>query len=205
MWPIGDYERLVSEIKRREEPDISVTFGVLIADYRQQRSREYILNYLDRFDTISGKFINFYLPGYIDDDNFANENRIEIKNKNFYFDARMYLNFLDKLEADFKIKYPYNPELILLEYNNGHFRDTKRIVIDLDREGGDVQNAGDLFQSIFEIAKRNVDICDFSKELMWTEIKGGLFDKIVDSIGINALTNVNLVRTEAERFRIVRK
>jgi hypothetical protein len=47
MWPLGSYDRMVHEIKRRENRDIPVTFGILIADYRQQINREYILNYIE--------------------------------------------------------------------------------------------------------------------------------------------------------------
>ncbi len=205
MWPIGDFDRLVNEIKRREEPDYPVTFGVLIADYRQQRCREYMLNYIERFDTVSGKYINFYLPGYIDDDHFANENKISIGSKNYYFDSQIYIRFLDKLEIDFGIQYTYNPELILFEYDRGHFGTSKRIVIELDRNGNDIQNVGQLFENVFDIAKQKVRIEEFSKDLSMRDIKAGLFDKLVDSIGINALNNVNLIRTELGRYKIVGK
>lgn len=51
MWPLGQYDRLVHEIKRREDNSIPVTFGLLIADYNQQTCREYILNYIDNLTT----------------------------------------------------------------------------------------------------------------------------------------------------------
>lgn len=35
MWPLGYYDRIVHDIEERENRDIPLTFGILIADYRQ--------------------------------------------------------------------------------------------------------------------------------------------------------------------------
>lgn len=79
------------------------------------------------------------MPGYIDDDNFPTENKLIIKDKNYYFDGQLYHEFLRSLNSDFGIAYSYNPVLILFEYDNGHFGKAKRVEIDLDRNGSDIQ------------------------------------------------------------------
>lgn len=91
MWPLGEYERLVHEIKRRENSDISITFGLLIVDYRQQLNREYILNYINRFNYKSNKYINFYLPGYYEEEIYGSEQTIKINAKKYYFSDEMFV------------------------------------------------------------------------------------------------------------------
>ena len=65
MELITDFGELSKRIlKKHEDEDSCVTMGILVADYRQSEAREYMLNYLRRFDMLSGKYIDFYLPGY---------------------------------------------------------------------------------------------------------------------------------------------
>lgn len=202
MWPLGQYERLVYEIKRRENNEIPVIFGLLVADFHQQKCKEYILNYIERFDYKSDQYINFYLPGYLEEDLFNNDEKITIKQKDFYFNRDTYLNFLDKLEVDFKIDYPYNPVLILMEYDRGNFNRTKRIIIELDSNGSDIKQVGEMFERIFEIAKEVVSINDFSKSLMKDGLKKGLLDKIIEGIDISYITAIYKNTKEINKYRI---
>ncbi|WP_148090740.1 hypothetical protein [Paenibacillus macerans] len=202
MWPLGQYERLVYEIRRRENNEIPVIFGLLVADFHQQKCKEYILNYIERFDYKSDQYINFYLPGYLEEDLFNNDEKITIKQKDFYFNRDTYLNFLDKLEVDFKIDYPYNPVLILMEYDRGNFNRTKRIIIELDSNGSDIKQVGEMFERIFEIAKEVVSINDFSKSLMKDGLKKGLLDKIIEGIDISYITAIYKNTKEINKYRI---
>lgn len=181
MWPIGKYERLVSEIKHRENKEIPITFGILIADYRQQKSREYILNYIDIYDMKSYKYINFYLPGYSTED-FSKKEFIKIKEKEYYFNFDWYLDFLRNLEIDFHISFPYKPMLILLEYDKGNFMNTDRIIIELDSNENDIEKVGELFEKIFEISKEFVSIKEISKKLCGQEFKNGIWDDVIKGI-----------------------
>lgn len=202
MWPLGQYDRLVHEIKRREDNSIPVTFGLLVADFNQQRCRDYILNYIDRFDYKSDRYINFYLPGYLEEDFHGNNEKITIKKKNYYFGREVYLKFLNKLEDDFMIDYPYNPVLILLEYARGHFSKTKRIIIELDSDGSDIKKAGELFEKIFEIAKKSVSIQDFSKSLQKNSLKQGILDRIIEGIDNSYLTAIYTQTKEVRKYKL---
>lgn len=202
MWPLGQYERIVHEIKRRENNDIPVTFGLLVADFHQQRSKEYILNYIDRFNYKSDRYINFYLPGYLEEDFYNHNENIVINQKPYYFNRVIYLEFLRKLEEDFGVDYPYNPVLILIEYDKGNFIKTKRIVIELDSNGSDIKQAGEMFEEIFKIAKENVSINDISKSLRLNELKGGLLEKIVQGIDLSYLTAIYDKAKEVSKYRL---
>lgn len=190
MIPLGDYSRLVNDIKKREDFDIPVTFGLLIADYDQQSSREYILNYIDRFNYKSGEYINFYLPGYFDNNIYKSKQIIKVAGKEYHFKREKYMEFLTKLETDFGLDYFYNPTLLLMEYKRGHFSKANSLIIELDDQGSDIRKTGKLFEKIFEIAKSNVDIKDFSTELMKNEFKDRLFDSIVSALNNNLITEV---------------
>lgn len=202
MWPLGQYERLVHEIKRRENRDIPITFGLLVADYQQQKCREYILNYIDRFNYKSDRYINFYLPGYLEENCYSTQQKITINKKDYFFNREIYLDFLCKLELDFRIDYPYNPVLILLEYDNGHFSKTRRIIIELDSNGSDIKQVGQVFEKIFEIAKENISINDFSKVLMKDELKGGLLNNIIDGIDNSYLTAIYNKAKDVKKYKL---
>lgn len=202
MWPLGQYERLVHEVKRRENPNIPITFGLLIADYRQQKCREYILNYIERFNYRSGKYINFYLPGYLEENIGSSDQKISLQQKEFYFNVDIYLDFLSHLEVDFGISYPYTPVLILLEYNKGHFKKAQKIVIELDSDGTEIKQTGKLFEEIFSIAKKYVSVSDISKALIKNEIKIGLLNSIVNGIGNSFLTTVYIKNNEIKKYKL---
>lgn len=190
MFPLGEYSRLVNDIKRRENPEIPITFGILIADFDQQSSREYILNYIDRFNYKSGECINFYLPGYFEENHYLSDQIIKISGKNYYFSRDKYMEFLNRLEIDFKFDFFYNPTLILMEYNSGNFSKANSIVIELDNQGSDIRKVGSFFEKIFEISKSYVDIHDFSKELKKSEIKNNLFNSILKILNNNLVTEI---------------
>lgn len=165
MWPLGSYDRMVHEIKRRENKDIPVTFGILIADYRQQINREYILNYIEQFNYKSDRYINFYLPGYLEQHLSDKNEKIIIDNKEYYFSVSIYNEFLRKLEQDFNIGYPYTPILLLIEYDKGHFNMSKKIRIELDNESTNIKKTGNLFEGIFSISQKEVSLKGIASNL----------------------------------------
>jgi hypothetical protein len=205
MWPLGEYHRFVHEIKRRENKEIPVTCGLLIADYRQQMSREYILNYINRFDYKSDKYINFYLPGYFEDSIYKSKNVIKIKDQNYYFNEEKYMEFLMKLEEDFEIDFAYNPRLVLMEYDRGHFNKSKRIIIELDSEGADIKRTGELFESIFDIAKKHVHLDDISKALRNQELQDGLFDRVLRVMDNKLIIEIADSCNKIRRYKTNRK
>ncbi|EHA1007028.1 hypothetical protein ACV30Q_15295 [Clostridium perfringens] len=200
MWPVGSYENMINDIKRGKEKDETITFGILIADYRQQLSREYILNYVDIFNEKSDRYINFYLPGYLEVEEV--KEAIVIEDKKYRFDYFEYKKFLQKLESDFEIEFPYNPVLILIEYKDGHFRKTSKLIIELDGESN-IKKTGDLFEILFEEAKKEVHLEDIKNGVRNRFIKNGLIDKIVDVWGNRIALLVNSGYKEIRKYKLV--
>ena len=63
----------------------------------------HILNYIERFHYKSGKYIDFYLPGYLEENSWGYQGKITIKGKEYFFNSQMYDEYLQKLENDFAV------------------------------------------------------------------------------------------------------
>lgn len=202
MWPLGTYDRMVYEIKNRENPDIPVTFGILVADCRQRLSKEYILNYINRFDYKSNRYINFYLPGYLEDKNDDDNEIIILNGKKYFFDSHLYEEFLLKLEMDFNIDYPYNPIPLLLEYNKGHFSKSKKICIELDGSSMNIKKTGEFFEKIFNQARKHVYLKDISDELTKKTLELGMLDRIVTAVDNKLISAIYSTSKDMVKYRI---
>lgn len=150
----------------------TATIGILIADYRQSESKEYIINYLREFDRLSGKHIDFYIPGY----KLKKEKDYSflwhffdttIQDEFVEFDAQSFEQATHEVECILGVEYTYNPMLILVEIDKkskSYFK--SRIVIELDdNESHSVRRAGKLFREIFKIAKQDNSIRNISGKL----------------------------------------
>ncbi len=201
MYPTGDFDRLKYEVMEWYNGDDPVAFGILIADYDQTLAREYILNYLNIFDNRSKKYIDFFIPGYSE---YETPKSIKLSRtgKKYFFDRSIFENFIEQFQRCFDYEYEFNPVLILVELKNKDFYNSKKIIIELDSDYNDVKHTGVLFQKIFNIAKKYVEIQDFSRELNYTYIKGALADSIVGAIDNSILTEINEQRKNIRRFKI---
>ena len=224
MELITTFESLAKKVLEKYD-NISVTMGILVADYRQSDAREYILNYLNRFDEKSGKFIDFYRPGYY---MYARESENEWRershqnmcisrhcssqepihinrlNEKYYFDDYLFEDFLREFERKTGITYTYSPMLILVEVNKavgyGAIEFQDKMVIDLD-DGTPrgIKRSGVLFEEIFEIARREVRMDRFRREIGMNYLKGNAVKMVV-----NALEG-NLIETMADTVEGVMK
>lgn len=63
MNPVRTFDQITQEILDKYDYK-TITVGILIADGNQTAARDYIINYMDKFDKESGKYIDFFVPGY---------------------------------------------------------------------------------------------------------------------------------------------
>ena len=61
--PVRTFDQITQEILDKYDYK-TITVGILIADGNQTAARDYIINYMDKFDKESGKYIDFFVPGY---------------------------------------------------------------------------------------------------------------------------------------------
>lgn len=217
MELVTDFETLSKNILKKYDAETCVTIGILIVDYRQSEAREYILNYMNRFDKLSGKYIDFYLPGYY---MFTEDSKDEWEKRQhynmcisrhcsmhepiyldrtgapYYFDDYLFEDFLREFNKKAGISYTYNPMLILIEVRKQRYRGQiqfqNRIVIELDENTPrGIRRSGQLFEAIFDIAKREMYLDRFRRELKIRYIKGNAVQKIASILDGNLLETVS--------------
>jgi hypothetical protein len=197
MLPVAGFEEIYNNVMSRYE-EIEVTIGILIVDARQQETKEFIVNYLDRFNELSGNYIDFFLPGYYIKKNkdckstWINNSKImeyytdtnclrkfgdDIE---YCFDPSVYKYLQDEIERKMDIPFSYSPRLILVEINkekcNGHLEYQDRLVIDLKESvQGEFDKVGQLFEELFELAKRNTGLRTYKIYF----IKGRITHKVI--------------------------
>jgi hypothetical protein len=209
MELVNNFEELVKEIlDKYKNIDIPITIGILVADYRQDIARQYMLNYLNMFDKKSGKYIDFYLPGYYmytgDTNNDWKERKhnnicisrhqtdepiyIVRTNEKYYFDEYLFDEFIRDMEKNMNVEYTYNPMLLLVEVNQkkgrSHLSFQRKMIIELDNtnQGKGIKRAGCLFDEIFRIAKREVNIDRFGNDIKLHYIKGSALSSIAKAL-----------------------
>lgn len=205
MFPTSTYARFQQEILDRysdyEETDF-VTFGILLADVRQTEAREYILNYLNRFDRRSGKFFDFFIPGY-DKHNHDYGESIKLRGTQYFFNSELFDEFCDNLENDFSIHYTFNPMLILMTMKKGYKGSAQYVIIELDEHGQHgVKRSGELFEALFEAARSGAQLNNLRNSLVKTYLKGNLLESITNAIAPNWLCEINKQASELKRYRI---
>ncbi len=214
MNPIGAYQTFYDELIRRYndygDHEI-ISFGILLADFRQQDAREYILNYLEDFDRESGKYFDFFIPGYIEEwsikwcksnAGILQGRDIKVRNTGYVFNYELFSDFYQNLDHQFGIKYTYNPMLILMSMERNYPGSARYIVIELDNIGKGIRRSGVLFERIFEIAKGDNSMEAFRKRCFYTFVQDDIVSTISSAIGIPWLEQIAKIGTECKRYRI---
>lgn len=207
MIPVKGIDAISKNVFQKYKHEDCITFGILVADYRQDEARQYIINYLDMFDQKSGKCIDFFVPGYYQysDSSVADYARqyhpnMEVRcgswyltptfsrnSKKYCFDQIVFEDFLRDLEYKMGIKYTYNPMLILVEVKKGRYREQiefqDRIVIELDDDTPrGLRRSGELFDAIFDFAKKEVGLDRYGEMVRVYYIKGNAVNRIARAL-----------------------
>lgn len=229
MNPVGTFDEICKKVLQKYEDDEVVTIGILIADWQQDEAKQYIIDYMDRFDRKSGKYIDFYIPGYYER---SNELNVEINKKYhpnsyvkwdnipddaafflrresipYYFDKFLFDDFIEEMEVRMGIRYTYNPLLLLVEADRrkerGQIEFQDKLVIELDEDTNrGLRHAGELFDRIFEIAKKEVNLDRLSSGVRMYYIKGKTVQKIIGALNGEWVESIADVASDVMRFRI---
>ena len=207
MYPVGSFERFTNdliEIYREYGENEFVTFGILIADSRQSDAKQYIINYIDIFNEESGRYYNFFIPGYVNEKLYDDSKKcFTLNNENYYFSYDKFKGFISMLGEIFGIEYTFNPMLILMSMIPGKTNTAEKIIIeldDVDRYG--IKRSGELFRTIFKFAKQSIMIEDFESMLQKTYIKGNWLDSFITAIGNKWLIELNSFNNGIKKYKI---
>lgn len=203
--PVSNNEELKKHAsKEYEHYDIPLTLGILIADYEQDLAKQYILNYLNIFDKKSGKYIDFYIPGYSHSSNCDSYELplSNLKGNKYHFSRSDFNKFIMILKNAYNVKYNYNPMLILIEYTKNDFNNSKKIILELDSKLFDIKKTGELLEQIFEVSHTDVSIEKFRHALEKSYFKSTWLNSALKILRTplieEIITNTNNVR----KFRL---
>lgn len=94
----------------------------------------------------------------------------------YYFDDYLFEEFLRDMEKRMQISYTYNPMLLLVEVNmnkaRGNLEYQRKMIIELDNTQQGIRRSGCLFDEIFRIAQREVNLDRFGGAIRMKYIKG---------------------------------
>ena len=98
MIPVSNFDSFYAELEKSYKgyrDSESITFGILLADFRQSTAREYILNYLQDFHEVSGRHFNFFIPGYIETwhESPDEDKNIRVGGTSYKFSCEMFRSF----------------------------------------------------------------------------------------------------------------
>lgn len=229
MNPVSTFDEICHGVLQKYGDNEVVTVGILVADWQQDEAKQYILDYMDRFDKKSGKYIDFYIPGYYEKTNTFNGEinkkyhpisfvkwesipasaafYLRRENTPYYFDKFLFDDFIDEMEVRMGVNYTYNPLLILVEVDKRNGRGLiefqNKLVIELDEDTNrGLRRAGELFDKIFEIAKKQVNLDRFGSEVRMYYIKGKAVQNIINVLNGEWVEAVTDAANDAKRFRI---
>jgi len=229
MNPVGTFDEICKKVLQKYEDDEVVTIGILVADWQQDEAKQYIVDYMDRFDRKSGKYIDFYIPGYYEKSNGLNEEINKKYHPNshvkwgdipddatfflrresmpYYFDKFLFDDFIEEMEVRMVISYTYNPLLLLVEVDRkkgrGQIEFQDKLVIELDEDTNrGLRRAGELFDRIFEIAKKEVNLDRFGSGVRMYYIKGKAVQNIISALNGEWVESIADVTSDVMRFRI---
>ena len=80
-----------------------------------------------------------------------------------------------------------------MEYEGGHFKKSKKIIIELDSNERNIQKVGELFEEIFDIAQNKVNLKKMMRELGKNQIRDNFWDMLIELIDNKYLTKVKEV------------
>jgi hypothetical protein len=183
MKPAKDHEVIIKAMRDRYGKDTnSHVIGILIANPNKTFVKDEILNNIEYADTRSGLYIDFFFAGYSSSDTH-DEQQIIIKapnGKKWYFNFKIFNDFINQLEKISKWKYSGETEFLLLEFKQNELHFDKVISIWLDKavKEGNIYSASSLFEDIYRIARARNETNKFSDALAVGTIKGSIFDFI---------------------------
>lgn len=200
----GEFNKKLSNRNKLVNDNEYLSFGILFVDYRQDSSRQYIINYIHDYHTESRDYFDFYLPGYVTDNEIMPGERGKLindkhpiyisDNTKWFFSPDLYNEYRYEMKYHLGIEISEIPTLVLMS-STIHLSNAKYIIIELDSIAGGIQHSGELFRKIFELAKRNTSLEEFKSKCLETAFKDDIFqiirNAIASGLGIEWLEKIS--------------
>lgn len=147
--------------------DVPTTFILVWANAKYPQSASSLLENLEYNNLRSGKYIDFFFPGYT-------EKSVDVSTAfNWKFNPSDFVISIERIEDMSKWKYSGNTEFLFLEYCHGKIDFTHTISINIDQLLKDniIASVPALVEDIIRIAKSCNRVSEFAHQLNFLEAK----------------------------------
>ncbi len=179
------YQNMLKEIKRSEL--LEDTIGILITRPDLETGKD-IINSLGYYHHLTGKNINFFLPGfgaYWPDEMYPDqENVVTIDHATWSFSNMMFVDFIHELEEITTWKYTGESELLLISYHDQFldFSVASQFWLDQMLKDGVISSTSSFFTQLARLAKKNNSVSSMRRMSGLANISKSLIDEFVDSL-----------------------
>lgn len=161
--------------------------GILIARPNIQFVKEQILCDINYFYHRSGKYIDFFLPGYgaYWYGHYPDEQNIcKVDGVNWSYSDKMFCIFIDELERQTKWKYKGETELIIINAVNGEFDFTNTFSIWLDSVVKDeaIYSVRTFMEDIIRTSRIKIETADLRNTALIQTIGTEALDYIIEKL-----------------------
>ena len=175
-----EYEDMLEDIREANLPED--TIGILIARPTFETGKT-ILEDLPYYHHLTGKYINFYLPGYGAywpvSEYPDKKDVIKIDNVTWSFSNKRFVDFVSTMESNTTWKYSGESELILVKCEKGHIDYSETLVFKLDDMIKDkiISSVSSLITSLTRITKETNELSSIYGKRTLGEIKNLISDE----------------------------
>lgn len=186
MFEALTYEHMINKLK--EQSPCTKNIGILFCNPKDKFAKEQVLDKIDQFYHGSSKHIDFYLPGYgayWNDIYKDKEVACTVDGTDWYYSAKEYRNFINKLEDVCKWEYSGECEVLFFEYNNGKldFKNSISIWLDKSVKNNDIYSVASEFEKIFRMCKSGKNLIEISNKLCMSSMANTGEDVLVEKAG----------------------
>lgn len=183
--------------KNYKEPLRAV--GILIARPNIEIVKKQIITDINYFYHRSGKFIDFFLPGYgaywyghYPDE----ENVCKVDGVDWSYSDRMFCMFINELEKVSKWKYSGETELIILNTINGKldFKNTLSIWLDKAIKDEAIYSIRSFLEDLIRISKSAEDAIDISSTVLLKSVGTSIINQLLEKIPFNSGKSIKKVK-----------
>lgn len=162
------FEHMIKKLKERSEDGKNI--GILFCNPKDKFAKEQVLDKIEQFYYGSSKYIDFYLPGYgayWDDTYKDKEVACKVDGVEWYYSAKEYRGFINKLEDICKWEYSGECEVLFFEYIDGklNFENSISICLNKSVKDNDIYSVANEFEKIFRMCKLGKNLTDISNTI----------------------------------------
>ena len=173
--------------------------GILIARPNIDIVKQEILSDINYFYHRSGKYIDFFLPGYGAYWHGHYPDAVDICKVNgvdWSYSDKMFCEFINELESISSWRYSGETELIIINSSNGTLDLTSTMSIWLEAAIKDeaIRSIRNFLETIIRIARNKVDASDFRNSLMKGSARVSIIDILLEQLPL--ITGKTLKKTK---------